>query len=96
MKIKIDKSIIMESILSNIRDAYNRGETEEVAPTSDSNPISNTTDNSTSKSDRSAMADMSQQGTRNIFMGQNASNNYNGTKPIREANASLETNLDQR
>lgn len=80
MKIVINKRIIQESILSDIRDAYNHNAPEDVAPTNNNSEVNNAV---------SQQSDLSKLGVGNTLMGQKASENYSAQKPIRDAQASL-------
>ena len=83
MKVPINKKLIQEGVLANIREAHLTG---------DVNPDGANDTNNTKEPKKFVpvqASELTQQGHRNLFMGQKASNNYTANHIKTQVNASL-------
>lgn len=83
MKVPINKKLIQEGVLANIREAHLTG---------DVNPDGAKDMNNTKEPKKFVpvqASELTQQGHRNLFMGQKASNNYTANHIKTQVNASL-------
>lgn len=90
MIILFNKLLIIESILSDIRDDYNHDAPEVVNVNKINPPVSMVREEILNNP--SPNTQISQRGEKNIFMGQKASETYNANKYNREARESLRAN----
>ena len=83
MKIQINKKLIQEGVLANIREAHLTGDVN----------LDGANDTNNNKEPKKFVpvqaSELTQQGHRNLFMGQKASNNYTANHIKTQVNASL-------
>ena len=91
MKVPINKKLIQEGVLANIREAHLTGDVNPDGA-NDTNNTKEPTQSDTKEPKKFVpvqASELTQQGHRNLFMGQKASNNYTANHIKTQVNASL-------